>query len=303
MKNLIIILALAPLAAMAQTKKSGIVYSSHPALDAVESMNKAFAAGDIETYATFFASDVEIYSIGETEPTDLKRDIEITEWWIKNFDITISRSKGVKPDVIKYTGSKQAGVWVMDWTQFMAINKTSGDTVKTWFHDEYLVNNDNKIIRWFQYFNENDLGAQVQNSFGAHRNGRIYDEHPLINNVESVAKAYETGDVDKMASYFSEDAKFYRKGGGDFEPYEKVSLEDRVSIWKKEITANPKRIMEEYGYPDAIRYEKGDGGWEVLSWWYHVGINAEGEEDRTFIHLSHSFNDEGKISREVLWVE
>lgn len=302
MKNLIIILSLAPLAAMAQTTKSGIVYSSHPALEAVEAMNNAFVNGDPEAYATYFSPDVEIYSIGDTEPSDLKRDLEISEWWVKNFDITISRSEGANPDVIKYKGDNK-GVWVMDWTEFLAINKTSGDTVKTWFHDEYYVNNENKITKWFQYFNENDLGAQIQNSFGAHRNGRIYDEHPLIDKVESLTKAYEAGDVDKMASYFSEDAKFYRKGGGDFEPYEKVSLEDRISIWKKEITANPKRIMEEYGYPDAIRYEKGDGGWEVLSWWYHVGINAEGEEDRTFIHLSHSFDNEGKISREVLWVE
>ncbi|CAI8283030.1 MAG: Uncharacterised protein [Owenweeksia sp. TMED14] len=302
MKNLIIVLALAPLAVSAQITKSGVVYSSHPALDAVEAMNKAFVDGDSKAYVTYFSPDVKIYSIGETEPTGLERDLEITEWWIKNFDITMSRSEGVNPDVIKYKGDKK-GVWVMDWTEFMAINKTSGDTVKTWFHDEYFVNNDNKITKWFQYFNENDLGEQIQNSFGAHRNGRVYDEHPLIKKVESLIKSYETGNVGEMASYFSTDAKFDRKGGGDFEPYSKISLNERAAIWAQEITANPTRVMEEYGYPDAIRYEKGDGGWEVLSWWYHIGITEEGEEDRTFIHLSHSFNDEGKISREVLWVE
>lgn len=61
--------------------------------------------------------------------------------------------------------------------------------------------------------------------------------------------------------------------------------------------------MEEYGYPDAIRYEKGDGGWEVLSWWYHVGTDEAGVETREFIHLSHSFNEAGKITREVLWIK
>jgi hypothetical protein len=302
MKNLIIIMALAPLAAFAQTEKSGVVYSAHPALDAVEAMNKAFVDGDLEAYATYFSPDVKIYAIGKTEPTDLTRDLEISEWWVENFDITISRSEGTNPDVIKYKGNKK-GVWVMDWTDFIAINKTSGDTVKTWFHDEYFVNNENKITMWFQYFNSDDLGSQIQNSFGSHRNGRVYDEHRFIDKVESVAKAYELGDVDQLASYFSKDAKFYRKGGGDMDPYEELTLEDRMLIWKKEIAANPRRIMEEYGYPDAIRYDKGDGGWEVLSWWYHVGTNEEGEENRTFIHLSHSFDDEGKISREVLWVE
>ena len=113
----------------------------------------------------------------------------------------------------------------------------------------------------------------------------------------------DRGDVDGLASYFSNDAKFYRLGGGDFDPYSEISIEDRIKIWKKEITANPKRIMEVYGYPDAIRYEKGDGGWEVLSWWNHIGTDKNGDESRTFIHLSHSFNNEGKIFREVLWVE
>jgi len=301
MKNLILVLIFTPIVMFGQTK-SGTVYSSHPALDAVNAMNKAFSDGDIDSYKTYFEEDVKIWSNQESESHGLERDLEVTSWWHENFIVNIERNAPANPDVIKYKGDKD-GVWVMDWTTFTAINRTSGDTVKINFHDEYYVTPENKIKRWFSYYDSEEFGAQIQNSFGAHRNGRVYDEHPLINAVESLTKAYEAGDVDKMASYFSKDAKFYRKGGGDFEPYEKVSLEDRISIWKKEITANPKRIMEEYGYPDAIRYEKGDGGWEVLSWWYHVGINEEGEEDRTFIHLSHSFDNEGKISREALWVE
>jgi len=30
-------------------------------------------------------------------------------------------------------------------------------------------------------------------------------------------------------------------------------------LYNMQITTNPERIMEVYGYPDAIRYEKGDG--------------------------------------------
>jgi hypothetical protein len=33
------------------------------------------------------------------------------------------------------------------------------------------------------------------------------------------------------------------------------------------------------------------------------GTDKNGDKSRTFIHLSHSFNDEGEIFREVLWVE
>jgi hypothetical protein len=57
-------------------QKSGTTYSSHPALDAINAMNKAFVEGDLKAYANFFSPDVKIYSIGETKSTDLKRDLE-----------------------------------------------------------------------------------------------------------------------------------------------------------------------------------------------------------------------------------
>ena len=291
---------LCPLSLFAQ-QKSGTTYSSHPALDAINAMNKAFVEGDLEAYATYFSPDVKIYSIGEKESTDLKRDLETTEWWVKNFDITISRSEGVSPDVIQYKGDKK-GVWVMDWTDFLAVNKISGDTVKTWFHDEYFVNNENKITMWLTYYNQNDLGAQVQNSFGAHRNGRVYDEHPIIESVEAVVAAWVAGDPDEMATHFAADAKFYRMGDGD--GYKGITLEERKAKWTAGVRNNRERIMSVYGYPDAIRYEKGEGGWEVLSWWNYTNVDAEtGEEYKGFIHMSHSFNAERKISREVMWMD
>ena len=61
---------------------------------------------------------------------------------------------------------------------------------------------------------QEDLGAQIQNSFGAHRNGRVYDEHPFIESVEAVIATWVAGDVEKMASYFAADAKFTRLGKG-----------------------------------------------------------------------------------------
>jgi len=282
--------------------KSGVVYSEHPALDAINSINKAFVSGDLEAYASFFSKDCKFYSVGDTASHNLERDLEIVSWWNENFTIEIERKYPANADVIKYTGSKE-GVWVMDWIWLTAVNKVSGDTVKTLFHDEYFVNSENKVSLWFTYYDKESLDAQIQNSFGVHRNGRVFDEHPFIEDIKSLVSAYESGDVDGLVSYFSNDAKFYRLGGGDFDPYSEISIDDRIKIWKKEITANPKRIMEVYGYPDAIRYEKGDGGWEVLSWWHHIGTDKNGDKSRTFIHLSHSFNNEGKIFREVLWVE
>lgn len=306
MKKIILIFALAPLMMFAQTKKSGVLYSSHPALDVVNSMYKSFIDGDIESYGDHYSKDVKIWTNGDySESRGLEDDLKSTEWWMKNFVIDISRKGVGTPDVIKYKGDK-TGTWVFDWTDFIAVNKNSGDTVRSTFHDEYLVSPENKIVKWFTYYDTESFYSQIQNSFGAHRNGIVYDEHPFIEQLKGLVEAYERGDANKMATFFSPDAKFYKKGGGDTENYSKISLSERSQLWEKGIGGSIARRMEVYGYPDAIRYEKGEGGWEVLSWWNHMSVTKKGEETtekRDFIHLSHSFDDEGKITREVLWVE
>ena len=300
MKKTTAILLLLPLSLFAQ-KKSGVTYAEHPALEVVEATYKSFCNGDLETYATYFDPNVKIWSVGDTEPHGLEKDLETSKWWNDNFILSISRGEDVSPDVIQYKGDK-IGVWVMDWTLFTAVNKKTGDTVKTWFHDEFRVNSENKITMWLSYYNQNDLGAQIQNSFGAHRNGRVYDEHPLIESVEAVVAGWVEGEPDVMESYFAEDAKFYLLGDG--KDYRGISLAERKEKWESGINSTSKRIMEVYGYPDAIRYEKGEGGWEVLSWWNITNVDKEsGEEFKGFIHMSHSFNDERKISREVIWID
>ena len=300
MKRIMLLVLLCHLNLFAQ-QKSGTTYSSHPALDAINAMNKAFVEGDLKAYATFFSPDVKIYSIGETKSTDLKRDLENTEWWVKNFDVTITRSEGVRPDVIQYKDNKK-GVWVMDWTDFLAVHKISGDTVKTWFHDEYFVNNDNKITTWMTYYNQEDLGAQIQNSFGAHRNGRVYDEHPIIESVEALVAAWVAGDPEKMATHFAADAKFYRLGEGD--GFKGITLDEMKAKWTAGVSSTRERNMTVYGYPDAIYYEKGEGGWQVHSWWTYTNVDAKtGKESKGFVHMNHSFNSDRKISSELIWLD
>ena len=300
MKKIIFLVLLCHLSLFAQ-QKSGTTYSSHPALDAINAMNKAFVAGDLKAYETFFSPDVKIYSIGETKSTDLKRDLENSEWWVKNYDLTITRSEGVKPDVIQYEDNKK-GVWVMDWTDFLAVHKISGDTVKTWFHDEYFINTDNKITTWLTYYNLEDLGAQIQNSFGAHRNGRVYDEHPIIESVEALVAAWVAGDPEKMATHFAADAKFYRLGEGD--GFKGITLDEMKAKWTAGISSTRERNMTVYGYPDAIYYEKGEGGWQVHSWWNYTNVDAKtGKESKGFVHMNHSFNADKKISSELIWLD
>ena len=291
-----------PMSLFAQ-QKSGITYSSHPAIDAINAKNKAFVEGDLKAYATYFSPDVKFYSVGETKPTDLKRNLENTEWWVKNFDISLTRSEGVSPDVLQFKNTKK-GVWVMDWVNVLAVNKISGDTVKTWFHNEYFVNNDNKITMLLNYYNREDLGAQIDNSFGAHRNGRVYDEHPFIESVEAVIAAWIAGDAEKMASYYAADSKFTRLGKGEKGKYKDITLEERKAMWTKSLLGTSERVMNVSDYPVAIRYENGEGGWKVLSWWNYPYIDKEtGEELKGLIHFVHTFNADKKISNEVIWWE
>ena len=108
-----------PLMMFAQTKKSGVVYSDHPALNAVNEMNKDFMDGDIESYKSHFAENVKIWSVGDTESHDLEEDLKWTKWWMDNFVIDIKREAPASADVIKYKGEKgKKGVWVLDWTVF-----------------------------------------------------------------------------------------------------------------------------------------------------------------------------------------
>ena len=83
-----------------------------------------------------------------------------------------------------------------------------------------------------------------------------------------------------MTTFFSPDATFYKKGGGDTENYSKISLGERFKLWEKGIGGSIARRMEVYGYPDAIRYEKGEGGWEVLSWWNKRSVKKKDNETK-----------------------
>jgi hypothetical protein len=40
------------------------------------------------------------------------------------------------------------------------------------------------------YFDRETIGAQIQESFGVHRNGRVFDEHPLHRNIERMVAVY-----------------------------------------------------------------------------------------------------------------
>jgi len=297
MKKLAIVLALIPVLGWSQVK-SGVSYSQHPAYDVVTAMHQVWESGTEAELRAIYAEDAKIYDPGAEEAIDIDREAKGMNWWHENFsDITITTMKGATPDIIKYKDDKE-GVWAMEWMVFSAVNKTSGDTVSTNLHSMHYVTNEGKINMTANYWDRETFGAQIQASRGMHRNGRVYDEHPIINTLNEMVAHFEAGEITELATYFTDDAEFYRLGVEG-----NLNLEERTATWHQAVAKNSVRDLEQSGYPDAIYYSRGEGQWVVQSWWWANNTNAEtGEVTREYLHMSHDFNDEGKVTREVIYM-
>ena len=297
MKKLAIVLALIPVLGWSQVK-SGVSYSQHPAYDVVTAMHQVWESGTEAELRAIYAEDAKIWDPGAEEAIDIDREAKGMNWWHENFsDITITTMKGATPDIIKYKDDKE-GVWAMEWMVFSAVNKTSGDTISTKLHSMHYVTNEGKINMTANYWDRETFGAQTQASFGMHRNGRVYDEHPIINTLNEMVAHFEAGEITELATYFTDDAEFYRLGVEG-----NLNLEERTATWHQAVATNSVRDLEQSGYPDAIYYSRGEGQWVVQSWWWANNTNAEtGEVTREYLHMSHDFNDEGKVTREVIYM-
>ena len=297
MKKLAIVLALIPVLGWSQVK-SGVSYSQHPAYDVVTAMHQVWESGTEAELRALYTEDAKIWDPGAEEASDMDMEVSAMNWWQENFsDITITTMEGATPDIIKYKDDKE-GVWAMEWMVFSAVNRTSGDTISTKLHSMHYVTNEGKINMTANYWDRQTFGAQIQASFGMHRNGRVYDEHPIINTLNEMVAHFEAGEITELATYFTDDAEFYRLGVEG-----NLNLEERTATWHQAVATNSVRDLEQSGYPDAIYYSRGEGQWVVQSWWWANNTNAEtGEVTREYLHMSHDFNDEGKVTREVIYM-
>ena len=297
MKKLAIVLALIPVLGWSQVK-SGVSYSQHPAYDVVTAMHQVWESGTEAELRAIYAEDAKIWDPGAEEASDMDMEVSAMNWWQENFsDITITTMEGATPDIIKYKDDKE-GVWAMEWMVFSAVNRTSGDTISTKLHSMHYVTNEGKINMTANYWDRETFGAQIQASRGMHRNGRVYDEHPIINTLNEMVAHFEAGEITELATYFTDDAEFYRLGAEG-----NLNLEERTATWHQAVATNSVRDLEQSGYPDAIYYSRGEGQWVVQSWWWANNTNAEtGEVTREYLHMSHDFNDEGKVTREVIYM-
>ena len=104
------------------------------------------------------------------------------------------------------------------------------------------------------------------------KNGNLYIEHPGIDLVESFHKAFVDGDIDKAASFLSEDFRIYNSLSMNKESkgWGKSALVANMTSWKNnwEYLSYDR---SEGSYPDALEYDK-SGNW-VFSWNHLYAIN------------------------------
>jgi len=281
-----------------QTKKNGTVYSEHPAIDAVESMWKAYFEGDTDKVATYLADDFKEYQGTNINKRDEGRD---KEWflgapkWIKeNWSYTShTRSPNASPDAIEY--KKEDEVWVQTWDHLKAVDNKTGVKLDMPVHRLYEMTSDNKIKTLIIY--DNDLPwAERRRSFAPSKNGTIYRNHDYINTVRLMMGALEHNDPDKAFSYFTDDATF---SDLDMELDESRTLAEEKEMFKGLNSVWTINSIDVRGYPDYLEYE--DRSMKVVQSWWDVRLTRKSDNKKVILPLLlvHSFNDEGKITDET----
>lgn len=279
--------------------KNGTVYNEHPAITAVESMMQAFFSGDKDKAASYLADDFRALSGTSINKNATGSDSESflggVDWVKENMAyVSYKRSPGAYPDAIEYKDDDD-GLWVQTWDHLRAMDKNTGVKIDMPIHRLYQMTEDNKVYRMFTY--DNDLPwAEMRRSYAPRTNGVIYNNHDYINTVRKMVGALEYGDVDTAFSYFTDDARFSNL---DMKRDESVSVNEEKENFKNFMKEYTIESIDVVGYPDYLEYELGNGK-VVQSWWdMRITRKSDGKKFVMPAMLTHDFNDEGKITREM----
>ncbi|WP_209404223.1 nuclear transport factor 2 family protein [Pseudozobellia sp. WGM2] len=303
MKKVIVTLVLMTTVITFAQKKNGTVYSEHPAIDLVVEFNEAFVSGDTTKLASLLTDDFKSYrGVDEnlsSKGTDKARYVKNAYRWNDELDyFSIEVFPGAYYDAIEYKkDNKDDEVWVQTWDLLKGIHKETGVKFTSPTHDLVLVTKDLKIKTIIHYFNPS-IFDEMLNSFSERSNGTIYINHDNINTVRKAVYAFENSDLDKAISFYSDDARFFNIN----DDFNTPDTKDKVKEVRQEFLDNFEiKEVEMIGYPDYLEYEL-DNGRSVLSWWnFHLVRKADKKEIVLPMHINDGFDEEGKITSEVLY--
>ena len=296
MKNFAVLLILTLLVStLFAQKKNGTVFNEHETIDKTRALWNAVKNGDTEKVKSFFADSITIVRNGNDWKTTAETFSNNTSWWNENFvNFDVKDSPGAYPDAIEY---KDANTWVQDWLILTGTNEETGINLDLHLHCLYAFNDEGKIEAFIQYYN-NNVFENIRDAQTTRENGKVYINHPHIATVRKLLNAYAAEDVDKLQQFFTEDAIFSSLAGG----WDKsMNLEERTADVASHFDKRKDIHFEQIGYPDCIFYEL-NNGYVVYSWWnYSYTEEGSGKKFVMPLMLSHSFNDDGKIVREMAY--
>ena len=139
------------------------------------------------------------------------------------------------------------------------------------------------------------------------KNGTIYNDHPAINAVLSMNKAYFDGDIEKYASYLADD--FREIDGLSSKKNQKGKTKEELlseAIWLQENTSYASQTLAQGTYPIALEFKDGDDNdvVHVLASEHMKGVfNKTGVKIDTPINNLYIVNKENKIEKIIFYFD
>tara|TARA_B100000965_G_scaffold403803_1_gene432858 strand:+ start:42 stop:959 length:918 start_codon:yes stop_codon:yes gene_type:complete len=277
----------------AQKKKNGNLYIEHPYIDVVEKFNTAFTSGDTETLKSLVSDDFKWYTTNARTPRTIDQLIGRSSYLSKNVtNFQIKHWGGSYPDVLEYKKDKVTDV--KTYERLTGYDKNTGVDLRMPRYATFRFDNESKITR--MWVNDDQLlWKKAYDAYDTRKNGIIYKDHPFISNIRLMISGMKEMDIDKIRSYYDENARIYDvMNSGEFEF---LTLDEEMTNIENAIKAYEIVYIQEIGYPDALAYEGGNV--VVISWWkMRIKNRKSGKTGTIMQHIQHTLNKEGKIIRE-----
>ena len=292
-KHIIYLFVLCFSFSFSQKKNNGKLYIEHPAMDVVEQFNEAFVSGDLETMKSLVSDDFRWFTLSMREPGTLQQLLNRSNYLSKNVvNFDIKHYGGAYPDALEY--KKDDILEVMTYTWMSGYDRNTGVELDMPRYVNFRMNDEGKI-RSMNVMDDQALWTKAYQAWDTRANGVIYKDHPLVTKVRLMMRDYETQDVEKIKSNYTENTRFYDVMNSPVDEFK--SLEEEFAQFNDYMEVFELVNIRESGFPDVLDYE-GNGA-VVISWWEMTLRNKKSGKTNTIMqHVQHSFNENGEIVRE-----